>query len=41
MHYAGGTGQDNTGVIDDYLDALNIILRRNISTPVCDVLDSS
>lgn len=39
MHYAGGTGQDNTGVIDDYLDALSIILRRNISTPVCDVLD--
>lgn len=39
MHYAGGTGQDNSGVIDDYLDALNIILRRNISTTVCDVLD--
>ena len=39
MHYAGGTGPDNTGVIDDYLEALTIILRRNISTPVCDVLD--
>lgn len=39
MHYAGGTGLDNTGVIDDYLDAVNIIFRRNISTPVCDVLD--
>ena len=39
MHYSGGTGPDNTGVIDDYLEALTIILRRNISTPVCNVLD--
>ena len=39
MHYVGGTGKDNFALIDDYIPALSTILRRNISTNVCDIFD--
>ena len=39
MHYAGGSGEDNNAVIDDYLEAVNLILRRNISSALCGVLN--
>lgn len=39
MHYNSGRGKDNFALIDDYLPALTTILRRNISTNICGILD--